>query len=96
MTSIPSIAALRDQLDARRDGEALRRLRFVINYGINRARFISLPADARIRGRFSPAAVEEAGGGIQVTWSAVIEGEHDDKPACIAEWIVRYVPLQPL
>ncbi len=72
---------------------AFPRLRLAINYGINRARFIRpVPAGARIRGRFSPAAVEETGGGIQVTWTVVIECEHGDKPACITEWIVRYFP----
>ena len=70
--------------------------RLAINYGLNRARFIRpVPAGARIRCRFSPAAVEETGGGIQVTWSAVIESEHGDKPACVAEWIVRYFTLSP-
>ncbi len=69
------------------------RLRLAINYGVNRVRFIApVPAGARIRGRFSPAAVEEAGGGIQVTWNVVIECEHHDKPSCVAEWIVRYFP----
>ena len=68
-------------------------LRLAINYGVNRVRFVSpVPSGARIRGRFSPASVEESGGGIQVTWSAVVECEGSDKPSCIAEWIVRYFP----
>lgn len=68
-------------------------LRLAINYGVNRVRFITpVPAGARLRGRFSPTAVEEVGGGIQVTWTATIECEHHTKPSCIAEWIVRYFP----
>jgi acyl dehydratase len=68
-------------------------LRLAINYGVNRVRFVTpVPSGARIRARFTPAAVEGAGGGIQVTWSAMIECEHSDKPSCVAEWIVRYFP----
>jgi acyl dehydratase len=69
-------------------------LRMAINYGVNRVRFISpVPAGSRIRGRFTPIAVDEAGGGVQVTWSATIEREHTDKPCAVVEWIVRYYPL---
>lgn len=68
-------------------------LRLAVNYGTNRVRFVSpVPSGVRIRARFSPAAVEEAGGGIQVTWQAVIECENSEKPACVAEWVVRYYP----
>ncbi len=70
------------------------RIRMAINYGVNRVRFVSpLPAGARIRGRFTLAAVDEAGGGLQVTWSVTVEREHGDKPCCVAEWLVRYYPL---
>ena len=63
-----------------------------INYGANRVRFPSpVPAGARLRGRFSPIALEDvAGGGVQVTWKVVVEREGGDKPCCVAEWLVRY------
>ena len=68
-------------------------LRMAINYGVNRVRFVSpVPAGARIRGRFSPITVEEAGGGVQVTWNVTIEREHGDKPCAVVEWLVRYYP----
>jgi acyl dehydratase len=71
-------------------------LRMAINYGCNRVRFVSpVPSGARIRGRFTVAAVEEVhapGGGLQVTWNAVVEREGGDKPALAAEWLVRYYP----
>ena len=68
-------------------------LRLAINCGVNRVRFVTpVPSGARIRARFSPAAVEETGGGIQVTWKAVIACEHSEKPSCVAEWVVRYYP----
>lgn len=62
-----------------------------VNYGLNRVRFISpVPAESRIRGRFTVAAVEAIEGGVQVTWNVVVEREGADKPACVAEWLVRY------
>jgi acyl dehydratase len=66
-------------------------VRMAINYGMNRVRFVSpVPAGARIRGRFSPIAVEDADGGVQLTWAVTIEREHGDKPCMVAEWLVRY------
>src|SRR3989442_1699520 len=68
-------------------------VRMAINYGVNRVRFVSpVPAGSRIRGRFTPAAVDAAGGGVQVTWSVTIEREHADKPCAVIEWIVRHYP----
>lgn len=62
-----------------------------INYGLNRVRFVTpVPAGARIRARFIPAAVAPAGGGVQVTWHATIDLDRSSKPAAVAEWIVRY------
>ena len=67
-------------------------LHMAINYGLNRVRFVTpVPAGSRIRGRFSPVAVEDVDGGVQVTWKVVVEREHGgDKPCCVAEWLVRY------
>ena len=66
-----------------------------INYGANRVRFVSpVPSGARIRARITPSAVEAVAGGFQVTWQVTIEREHGDKPACVAEWLVRYYPEQ--
>jgi acyl dehydratase len=68
-------------------------LRMAINYGANRVRFVSpVPSGARIRARITPSAVEVVAGGFQVTWQVTIEREHGDKPACVAEWLVRYYP----
>jgi acyl dehydratase len=68
-------------------------VRMAVNYGVNRVRFPSpVRAGARVRGRFAPASVEriEKDGSIQVTWTATIDVEGADKPACVAEWVVRY------
>src|SRR5262249_9944330 len=65
-----------------------------INYGLNRVRFVSaVPVGSRLRGRFTPRAVETVdGGGVQVTWTVTVEREGQEKPAAVVEWIVRYYP----
>jgi acyl dehydratase len=68
-------------------------LRMAINYGLNRVRFVSpVPSGSRVRGRFTLTGVEETGGAIQATWSATIERDGGDRPACVADWLVRYYP----
>ena len=62
-----------------------------INYGLNRVRFPSaVRAGSRIRGRFALAAFKELGDAIELVLSVVVEGEGSEKPACIAEWVVRH------
>jgi acyl dehydratase len=66
-------------------------VRMGVNYGLNRVRFVRpVPAGARIRGRFTLAALEEVKGGVQATWSVTVELEGGDRPCCVAEWLVRY------
>ena len=78
-----------------RDSMQFSGLRMAINYGLNRVRFISpVPSGARIRARITAHAVEEVAGGFQVTWLATIERDGSDKPACAAEWLVRYYPAK--
>jgi acyl dehydratase len=68
-------------------------LRMAINYGLNRVRFVSpVPSGSRIRALITLQSVDAVSGGYQVTWQVTIEREGGDKPACAAEWIVRYYP----
>jgi acyl dehydratase len=68
-------------------------LRMAINYGLNRVRFVSpVPANSRIRARIVCGSVEEVGGAVQVEWRITVEREGETKPACVAEWLVRYYP----
>jgi acyl dehydratase len=61
-----------------------------INYGLNRVRFPApVPAGARVRGRFTLAAVEDFDGGAQVVWTVIVEVENGAKPAVAAEWLTR-------
>lgn len=62
-----------------------------VNYGFDRVRFVSpVPAGARIRARFVLTKIEAIDGGAQAVWNATIELENNLKPACVADWIVRY------
>jgi acyl dehydratase len=62
-----------------------------INYGLNRVRFPSaVRAGSRIRGRFALAAFKDLGDAIELVLPVTVECEGSDKPACIAEWVVRH------
>ena len=68
-------------------------LRMAINYGLNRVRFVSpVPSGSRIRALITLQSVDAVSDGFQVSWQVTIEREGGDKPACVAEWIVRYYP----
>jgi acyl dehydratase len=68
-------------------------LRMAINYGLNKVRFVSpVPSGSRIRALITLQAFDTVAGGYQATWQVTIEREGGEKPACVAEWIVRYYP----
>ncbi len=61
-----------------------------INYGTNRVRFPSpVPAGSRIRARVAVASVEEVPGGEQAVLVTTVEREGSEKPACVAEIVLR-------
>jgi acyl dehydratase len=63
----------------------------VINYGLNKVRFPNaLKSGARVRARVTLAGIEEVKGGVQVTEIYTAEVEGEDKPACVAEAIMRW------
>jgi acyl dehydratase len=72
-------------------------LRMAINYGLNRVRFVApVPTGSRVRARFTPSSIDDAADSVQVMWQVTIEREHGDRPCCVAEWIVRYYPIEGL
>lgn len=74
-----------------RNAIAITGVRMAINYGSNRVRFVApVPSGSKVRGRFVLAGAEDAGGSIQATWAITVEREGEQKPACVAEWLVRY------
>ena len=76
-----------------RDAVTVDGARMTLNYGLNRVRFVSpVPSGSRIRARVALATIDDMGDSIQATWGITIEREGGDKPAVVAEWIVRYYP----
>jgi acyl dehydratase len=62
-----------------------------VNYGLNKLRFTSpVPAGSKIRGRFTLTKLENIEGGVQTTWSVVVERDGGDKPVMVAETLSRH------
>jgi acyl dehydratase len=61
-----------------------------LNYGLDRVRFPApLPVGAQWRGGGEIVEVSEVPGGVQVKAKCTIEVQGSDKPACVAECLVR-------
>lgn len=61
-----------------------------INYGLNKVRFTQpVRVNSRVRGRFVLSKLEDISGGIQLTFNVTMEIDGMDKPACVAESVVR-------
>ena len=66
-------------------------VRLTVNYGLNRVRFpAAVRADSRIRARVALLALKELPDSLEATYAVTIESEKAEKPACVAEWMVRY------
>jgi len=66
-------------------------VRLAVNYGLNRVRFpAAVCADSRIRARVALLALKELSDSVEATYGVTIERERSEKPACVAEWVVRY------
>jgi acyl dehydratase len=62
-----------------------------INYGYNKVRFITpVRVGAKIRARAEIAKVDQLEGAVQATVQITVEIEGSDKPAAVAESIVRF------
>jgi acyl dehydratase len=63
-----------------------------VNYGFNRVRFVSpVKVGSRIRGRAVTGNAELKGSTVEVTRNFTVEIEGEEKPALVAEWLVRTV-----
>lgn len=65
--------------------------RHSVNYGFDRLRFVApVPAGSRIRGRFRLTQLEErVAREITQHWEATVEIEGAERPALIADWVIR-------
>lgn len=61
-----------------------------INYGANKIRFPAfVPSGARLRGHLVLVGAEPVAGGVQATLRVTMEIEGGEKPACVAEVLIR-------
>jgi acyl dehydratase len=66
-------------------------VRLAVNYGLNRVRFpAAVRADSGIRARMALLGLKRLSDSVEATYGVTIECEQSEKPACVAEWIVRY------
>ncbi|RAV14635.1 dehydratase [Mycolicibacterium sp. GF69] len=63
-----------------------------INYGYNKVRFITpVKVGAKIRARAELTKIDQLDGAVQSTMTTTIEIEGSEKPAAVAESIVRFI-----
>ena len=63
-----------------------------INYGYNKVRFITpVKVGAKIRGRAELTKVDQLDGAVQATLTTTVEIDGSEKPAAVAESIVRFI-----
>ena len=66
-------------------------VRLAINYGLNRVRFPSPVRErSKIRGRFTLVSVQDRDQAQEAVFDVSVECEGNQKPCCVAEWVVRY------
>jgi acyl dehydratase len=62
-----------------------------VNYGLNRVRFPSpVKVGTRVRAHFRVTGVTGVPSGLQLETTVTIENEGVEKPACVAETLVRF------
>ena len=68
-------------------------VRFPLNYGINRLRFVApVPVGSRVRAHFVLAKIERIDDAQrQLVYDVNVEIEGRDKPALVAEWLTRII-----
>jgi acyl dehydratase len=63
-----------------------------INYGYNKVRFITpVKVGAKVRARAEITKVDQLDGAVQATLTTTVDIEGSDKPAAVAESIVRFI-----
>lgn len=66
--------------------------KLTINYGLDRVRFPApVRVGSRVRAHMELMSVEEVPGGLQIKRKVTVEVEGQEKPACVAETLTRWV-----
>lgn len=61
-----------------------------VNYGLNKVRFTApVPVGKRVRGSVDLVDVTDVTGGVQLTLKVTVEIEGSERPALVAEWLMR-------
>lgn len=68
-------------------------MRLRVNYGLNKVRFPApvKPGD-RIRALTTVLSASQAGNGVEIVYLLTVEIQGNDKPACVAEQVIRVYP----
>ena len=70
----------------------VRNIAMAINYGYNKVRFITpVKVGSKLRARAEVTSVTQLEGAVQSTMTVTVEIEGSDKPAAVAESIIRYI-----
>jgi len=70
----------------------VRNIAMAINYGYNKVRFITpVKVGSKLRARAEITSVTQLEGAVQSTMTVTVEIEGSDKPAAVAESIIRYI-----
>ena len=68
-----------------------------LNYGLNKVRFTSpVVAGSRLRGRFVLARLDDIAGGVQLSFAVTLEVEGQERPALVAESVIRQYFTAPV
>ncbi len=86
MSLIPMLADLAHEFE--------QDFKLMVNYGLEKLRFPApVPVGSKIRLRESLLSLSNLRGNYKGIWEAKIEVKGGDKPACVAETVVLYYPL---
>ncbi len=70
----------------------IRNKKMTINYGLDKVRFPApLPVGEKVRMRCVLDGLEEIKGGLQTYWTLTFEVSGQERPACVARAIYRYM-----
>lgn len=75
------------------DAVLMEDMRMGVNYGLDKVRFPApVPVGSRVRGHVTLRSITQVAGGHQLAWEVTVECEGSEKPACVAEFLMRRYP----
>ncbi|MGW8392070.1 MaoC family dehydratase [Pseudoduganella sp. HUAS MS19] len=75
------------------DAVCMEDMRMGVNYGLDKVRFPApVPVGGRVRGHVILRSINAVAGCHQLAWEVTVECEGSEKPACVAEFLMRRYP----